>query len=63
MKWYKKPDTQDYECIFFEKNGTEVRYELPFRKLEIEVIEIAAKENLNVVDSLLQVLNFGIAHT
>ena len=47
MKWYKKPDTQDYECIFFEKNGTEVRYELPFRKLEIEVIEIAAKENLN----------------
>jgi hypothetical protein len=24
---------------------------------------MAAKENLNVVDSLLQVLNFGIAHT
>lgn len=47
MKWYKKPDTKDYECVFFETNGTEVRYELPFRKLEIKVTEIAAKENLN----------------
>jgi|GEM_PF-2925066 len=47
MKWYKKPDTEDYESIFFEKNGAESRYELPFRKMECEVIEIAAKENLN----------------
>lgn len=47
MKWYKKPDTKDYECIFCKKDGMEVRYELPFRKLEIEVSEIAAKENLN----------------
>ena len=47
MKWYRKPDTKDYECIFFDKNGTEIKYELPFRKLEIEVVEIAARENLN----------------
>lgn len=42
MSWkpFKKPKTKDYECIFFNVDGEEHRFEIPFRPLDLTSTKI-----------------------